>query len=630
MGITTKYFSNFLTELADRATREYSLYMFVSKTHDNNDELVVESANSSNYQKAIFDPSKEMVFGKKIVATDVAPVIPRYDWAANTTYQEWSSTSNTVLNQTEGGDVNPFYIYTSTGQVYKCIENNTNGESTVEPSHTDTTPREESDGYSWKYMYTVPAASKFLTTDYIPVVPNTSIVTSASTRIDKIFVNNAGNTYVEVSNGTIQSSVNTSTFIIQNKQLTYANGYAFTPADDFFNNTSILIFEPGARSNGSLFTINDYVSSTRTVSVNGAGYSSFGATTKYEITPRIRIVGDGTGATAIATINPTTKGIDSVQVKNAGSGYTFANTIVYANTGVGGEVVSVISPPQGHGFDPATELGADKIMFSVAIEENESGTINAGLQNGFRTAGIIANPAPSNTSYLGTVSVVEGQSLVTGSSTRLDDVFTVPSLDTVAGLSVATVDTIPLSNTGAANTLKANTIVNLFNEFTRNLIIQGTDLPKIVIKGGEFDDVRTVINVTSNTALNTLETSLTTENNVPFRSLYTANTFDNTKTIEVDQSGAFSNGEVVTNADFTRYGTLVNQTSNTLIIVGTEFPEGTTVIGKVSGASANVVNSTPSSTSVDPYHGQILYLNNILKVSKTNSSNVEFNIVVKV
>lgn len=627
MGITTHYLSDLTSDLLNKAVREQALYMFITKTYDNNDELVIETANTSNYKASVFDPLKEMVFGKRIDADNISPVLPRYDWSANTVYQEWSSTSNTVFFESEGGDIDPFFVYTSSGNVYKCIDNNENGESSVEPTHVDTLPRQEADGYSWKYMYTVPSASKFVTSEYIPVVPNTAIVTASDTSIDKIYVENGGNTFVEVSNGSIASFVNTTAFTIQQHTLEYANGSTFIPADNFYNNLSVLLYEPGARSNGSLYTIDDYDSSTRRVRIDNQ-YGAFTNITQYEITPRVRIVGDGYGATAIPVVNPTTKGISSVEIKSSGTGYTYANTIIEANTGVGAEVVSVIAPPQGHGFDSATELGCDRVMVSISIDGNEANTLPIDFQNGFRGAGIILNPSPANTSYVGTVSVVKGQNLITGLDTKLDDVFSVPSLDTVAGLTVAAVNTDIFAS--GSNTEIANTIVDLFNEFNRNLVVQTTNPPKIVVIGDDFTDVRTVLDVPSNTTLYTTETAVSTQSDVPFRKLYNGNTFNQTKTLVVDQADAFSNGEVILTTDYTRYGTLINQSANTLTIVGTEFPEGTNIIGEVSGTTANVVNSTISDTAIDPYHGQVLYLNNFLKVSKTESSNVEFNIVIKV
>ena len=67
-----------------------------------------------------------------------------------------------------------------------------------------------------------------------------------------------------------------------------------------------------------------------------------------------------------------------------------------------------------------------------------------------------------------------------------------------------------------------------------------------------------------------------------------------------------------------------------MVIAGTKFPSGITVRGNVSDDTANVVVSEVSNSYVDGLYGHVLYINNILKVSKTDTSNVEFKIVVKV
>jgi len=121
-----------------------------------------------------------------------------------------------------------------------------------------------------------------------------------------------------------------------------------------------------------------------------------------------------------------------------------------------------------------------------------------------------------------------------------------------------------------------------------------------------------------------------THNNVPFRKAYKANTFNNIIRLTVDQANSFSNGEVITSLDKQYFGTLVTQSANTLSIVGTKFPSNITVRGNVSESSANVLVSEVSNSYVDGLYGHLLYINNILKVSKTDTSNVEFKIVVKV
>lgn len=64
-----------------------------------------------------------------------------------------------------------FYCMTSDYHVYKCLDNNGGAPSTVKPYSTSPGRLILSDGYIWKYMYTVPIASrnKFMTLFDIPV-----------------------------------------------------------------------------------------------------------------------------------------------------------------------------------------------------------------------------------------------------------------------------------------------------------------------------------------------------------------------------------------------------------------------------------------------------------------------------
>jgi hypothetical protein len=628
MGHTTRSLSHNIGMITELSTFTQNVYIFVSKTHDNNNENVKEIANSENYYTSLHNPIREMVFGKKILPSDVSPVIERYNWASNTIYQAFFDNSNTLFTVNESDSENSFYVFTSSGNVYKCIDNNSSGSSTVEPSHTDLTPREESDGYVWKYMYSVPSGSKFITDEYIPIVANTTVQLNSTTGIDRIFLRNGGNNYAESVNGDVQSTISDSKFIIEDKSLKFSNGLNFTPEDNFFNNTSILLFEPGSRANGSLFTISDYIASSKQITIEGN--HTFSGSTKYEISPRVRILGDGANATAIAEVNDTTKSISSIKIKTSGDSYSFANVIIDANTGTGASAEAVIAPRKGHGHDPHEELGSSKIMYAITVEGNESNTITANLQNGFRTVGILSNPSPANTAFTGTVSTTAGQNIVTGVGTEFSDVFTNPSLGPVAGSTLSAVNTAILSNTSASNTDQASTLVDLFNEFNKQITNQQVSTDTILVEGKDFDESYQVLNVSSNTLLYARNPFASTHTNVAFRKLYKANTFNNTIKLTVDQANLFSNGEVITSLDKEYFGTLVNQSSNTLSIVGTKFPSGITVTGNVSENTANVVTAEVSNSFVDGLYGHVLYINNVLKVSKTDTSNVEFKIVVKV
>ena len=86
---------------------------------------------------------QNMIGMKKIASSDVSHIVPRHTWATGTTYVAWDSDDSAIYDKA-------FYIITSEFKVYKCIIAGASG-STVEPTHINTAPTAESDGYSWKY-----------------------------------------------------------------------------------------------------------------------------------------------------------------------------------------------------------------------------------------------------------------------------------------------------------------------------------------------------------------------------------------------------------------------------------------------------------------------------------------------
>tara|TARA_B100001175_G_scaffold63574_2_gene51726 strand:+ start:5773 stop:7308 length:1536 start_codon:yes stop_codon:yes gene_type:complete len=123
-----------------------------------------------------------LISAKKITSTDVLRVIKKITWSTGTIYemyrQDYSinklspQTSATALYNTN------FYVMNSDFRVYECIYNgaapSNSGAGVIsleEPTHTDLQPRLESDGYIWKYLYTIKPSDiiKFDSADYIPV-----------------------------------------------------------------------------------------------------------------------------------------------------------------------------------------------------------------------------------------------------------------------------------------------------------------------------------------------------------------------------------------------------------------------------------------------------------------------------
>jgi Bacteriophage T4, Gp8. len=154
-------------------------YFFVSRTQEWADEedpeQPIDSVSYSNTSH------RNMLFVKRIQANDAVLMAPRHNWALGTVYDQYDD----AYGETDANDdlITPysagsttlntavFYVVTDEYNVYKCISNGGDSESTVKPTGTDTNTFETSDGYIWKFMFRVEAGdvTKFLTTTHIPV-----------------------------------------------------------------------------------------------------------------------------------------------------------------------------------------------------------------------------------------------------------------------------------------------------------------------------------------------------------------------------------------------------------------------------------------------------------------------------
>lgn len=115
----------------------------------------------------------------------------------------------------------------------------------------------------------------------------------------------------------------------------------------------------------------------------GSGYTSANAS--------VTIEGDGTGATATATI--ANGKLTAVTVTNIGTGYTYANVVIGEPDdpeGIQAKARAIVSPVEGHGKNAVEELGASDISLfsSIAAELNQGFTV----ENDYRQLGILKNP----------------------------------------------------------------------------------------------------------------------------------------------------------------------------------------------------------------------------------------------
>ena len=129
---------------------------------------------------------------KRINTSDVIRVIPKLQWVTGRKYDMYRhdySVYNTspVASATRLYDAQ-YYIINQDFRVYICLNNgsapsnqNEGVISTVEPLHTDVSPRKENDGYVWKYLYTLSPADvlKFDSTSYVSVPNDWTTTTNA-------------------------------------------------------------------------------------------------------------------------------------------------------------------------------------------------------------------------------------------------------------------------------------------------------------------------------------------------------------------------------------------------------------------------------------------------------------------
>lgn len=151
---------NFIDNVATRSANVY-----VSISH------IQPWANDSSPDVPVDNISDRVAFwrglvgGKKITGSDLSLVVPRVTWTNATSYAAYTDGGPPVYNTN-------FYVLTTAYNLYKCLSNNNNSVSIVEPTYTATgTTHQESDGYIWKYLLTVSTADrqKFLTSNWIPV-----------------------------------------------------------------------------------------------------------------------------------------------------------------------------------------------------------------------------------------------------------------------------------------------------------------------------------------------------------------------------------------------------------------------------------------------------------------------------
>lgn len=222
--ITNKFRINnaeqFVESFSETSAETY--YLFIGRAHawasdaDVQGNTIAEGTDASpptpnDDVTSEFYNWDDMLGAKLISSTDVSRVIPRRNWTTGTTYDMYEhniSSSNAANSGATNLWDSSFVVMNSAYAVYKVIENDGNTASTVEPTSTSNSIFSTSDGYRWKYMYSLTSAEtlNFMSTDFIHCSTDSTVSAAAvDGALDTALIVAGGSGYNTSSGSTISA-----------------------------------------------------------------------------------------------------------------------------------------------------------------------------------------------------------------------------------------------------------------------------------------------------------------------------------------------------------------------------------------------------------------------------------------
>ena len=268
---------------------------------DSSDAAPTPLRNPHDLRKAQYD----LMSVKQVEAHSF--VVPRNAWTAGGEYSGYN-------DATVGYPSNNYYVITGANAVYVCLEqgkdsNGVGKKSLVEPTGADDDPFKTSDGYVWKFLYSIGAlrASQFLSAGYMPVTKFGA--TDENSPADHVEQKNIQDLAVPGE-------------IVGYEVVSGGSGYS--------------------------------VGSPPTLTIVGDGVGARAVPT---------IVGD-----AITKVEV----VESDGTMVHGQGYNRASILI-TGTGTGGKVRPILGPRAGFGADPRDDLKASAYMFTAKPDGVEGG-----------------------------------------------------------------------------------------------------------------------------------------------------------------------------------------------------------------------------------------------------------------
>jgi hypothetical protein len=655
-----------LESVEEPANTAYYLFAGKSTAYEGGDSNIAVPTDTESYVQQAY---KDAIFGKRVTSDDLCLLIPRSNWVSNTTFDQYDDEDEDLYEKQFYATVNAGSFY----HTYKCLYNAGNTASTIEPDFdavSESDPYyETSDGYIWKYMYSVDSATvgKFATSLVFPLVANADVVQSArSGAIDIIDVTYGGNNYSNYLAGNNEFSG--TQLRLDGNTLVYdiSGNTSASSANDFYNGGIIYIKGGNNNEAGQYREIVDYFvnATVKAIVVESSFSNALGIAAKYDIYPGVTIEGDGSqtvNAVGRAIVNSVTNTVHRVEMLNNGLGYTAGLTAEVATSPemvVNTAVLRVISSPYGgHGHDPEGELGATKFGITVEFDGDEAGLVPG--ENDFRSVGLLVDPTFSNVAVftasrsgtfledetvrsvrpirLGTSAVLDSTSdEVTDASGDLDNQFDagdtvmfsveIPELSSNSSM-LATVESVTNSSHMVLTTNASFTQSNVHYYLPREDVsatVQTSNSTTVtldtVVGLLGTDDI--ILGVTSG-AIATVNSVSRSGVSKGFETFVNAN-----KYVGTIASGTFVEDEVVSQETSGASGTLHSVVSNTTFYVTNQsgvIDLSEPLVGATSGAIANLTEKHGS--EIDFMSGEILYVENFDPVERDPTQKETFKLV---
>jgi hypothetical protein len=342
--------SNFIDSVQDSSN---SYYVFVGLSNPTTSGF----GRDSNWNTTPPNPTDNVdylnhyettaLFGKKITSANIKRVVRRIDWVRGTKYEMYRPDYSVVNPSPITGamrlyDAN-YYVINSEYKVYVCIDNGSSGINTTgnasqdEPTFTDLEPSPAGESGDG-YLW-----------KYLYTVSPSDII-----KFDSI-------EYITVPN-------------------------------DWTTTTDAQI--TAVRENGNS-TLNENQIKKVYIQNRGLGYTLSSGQS-------CNIIGDGSGATVTVDVDSSGRIVDTT-VTSGGKNYTYGlvDLGTTANPGEYAELIPIIPPSKGHGFDVYRELGADKILIYARFDDS---TKDFPIDSKFAQVGILKNPTVFDSTGINTTS----------------------------------------------------------------------------------------------------------------------------------------------------------------------------------------------------------------------------------